>query len=406
MQYPAIFLAQRLIRHLPARGTLGVLLRLAAVSIAIASGAFLLVGAIMNGFHDATIRALQGIRAPCALIAPKGRMLDYEAIRSLIETRYPGRVRAFLPRGEVPLLMMDEDEELDITEPLLCLAIDPQAERHAQAIVRNITPYDTLSRLDDHAVIIGAERAAREGLAVGDTIVLAYPREENSARITSMRYRIAGFVETGIRELDERIVLMHYRDAVALTGIEWPREIGFLPINEKDSAALCRDLADLCAPLRVASWQTLNPTLASALALEYAAMAAILILICILAALSISALMLVFVREQRPMIAVLRAYGTPAATIVRALTGVGFLLVFMSGLMGACMGALIAYCIDHYQLIVLPDVYYISYLPAPVSLALIVSVIGIVCGVGFFATYIPVRRAYRIQPVTILREEA
>lgn len=405
MQYPAFFLARRLIRHLPARGTLGVLLRLAAASIMIASGAFLLVGAIMNGFHDATIHALQGIRAPCTLMAPKGRILDYEAIRALVEQRYPGRVHSFLPRGEVPVLMMNEHEELDITEPLLCIAIDPLAERSAQAISRGIAPEYALDELGSYAVIIGSERALREGLAVGDTIILAYPREHDSARIANAQCRIVGLVTTGIHELDERIVLMDHRDAVVLTGMEWPREIGFLPADGQDTASLCSDLGALCAPLRVASWETLNPTLASALALEYAAMGAILLLICILAALSISALMLVFVREQRPMIAVLRAYGIPSTTIVRALTGVGFLLVLVSGFIGALVGAGLAYCIDHYQLISLPDIYYISHLPAHVTFSLVAGVVGVVCCVGFFATYIPVRRAYLIQPALILREE-
>jgi len=251
----------------------------------------------------------------------------------------------------------------------------------------------------------GAERALREGFLVGDTLILAYPRERDSARMESHAYRIAGLVTTGVHELDERIVILGYQNAIELTGIEWPREIGFLPTEEHDTQSLCADLAQLCVPLRVASWETLNPTLASALALEYAAMGAILILICILAALSISALMLVFVREQRPMIAVLRSYGIPSITIVRALTGVGFLLVFLSGLVGTLIGAFIAYCIDRYELISLPDVYYISHLPAHVTLYLVIGVVGVVCFVGLFATYIPVRRAYLIQPAAILREE-
>lgn len=177
MQYPTIFLVSRLIRHLPARGTLGVLLRLAAISIAIASGSFLLVGAIMNGFHEATVYALRGIRAPCTLIAPKGRMLDYEAIIALVNQRYKDRIRGVLPRGEVPVLLMDADGELDITDPLLCIAIDPDAEKSGDAIIKGIHPNDSLDLLDEDAVIIGRERADLGGLLVGDSITLAYPRD-------------------------------------------------------------------------------------------------------------------------------------------------------------------------------------------------------------------------------------
>jgi lipoprotein-releasing system permease protein len=405
MQYPSFFLARRLVRHSFQRGILGSLLRLAAVSIVIASGAFLLVGAIMNGFHAATIRALQGVRAPCTLQAPKGRMLDYQAVRALVEAQYPGRVRCFLPRSEVPVLMIDDRQELDITDPLLCIAIDPEAEQCVEGLTRMIVPEGSLMVLAEYAIIIGAERALSEGISVGDTLSLAYPHEQDSTQMNRIRCRVVGIVTTGIQELDERIVLMHYRDATLFTGTDWPRELGFIPAHPDENAVLCSDLAVLCAPLRVVSWESLNPTLASALALEHAAMGAILFLICILAALSISALMVVFVREQRPIIALMRAYGIPASTIVRALVGVGFSLVVASGCVGMILGSVVAYSMDRYQLISLPSLYYISHVPALVTVPLVYGVIAVVCVVGFLATYIPVRRAYYVEPASILREE-
>jgi lipoprotein-releasing system permease protein len=157
--------------------------------------------------------------------------------------------------------------------------------------------------------------------------------------------------------------------------------------------------------LHVASWQSLYPALASALALEYLAMAAILTLMYGLSALTIAALMLIIVREQRPLIAMLAACGVERACLVRAIMLVGLTLVTVSGAVGIAGGAGLAYVIDRYRLIPLPDVYYATHLPAEVTLSLVGATFAMIVIVGCIATYIPARRAYQVSCAAVLREK-
>lgn len=406
MQYPSFFLATRLLRHIPLRGTLGLLLRIAAISIAIAAGSFVVVGAIMNGFHTATVRALQGVRAPCTLMAPRGRAIDSDAAIRQLSQHVGNRIAAFLPRCEFPVLIKNPSGDIDITEPLLCMAIDPVREYEGKILTRYIADPEILLTLNGPRIIMGARRLASENTSIGDTVTLAYPDEEGGKdALKTIECSVIGTVNTGLYELDERLVLMHHELLSELPSIEWPHELGIVPRDLSDAESLCRACEAVSAPLRAASWQSLYPSLAAALTLEYTAMGAILLLMCGLAALTIAALMLVVVREQRPLIAMLAACGVAREIIVRALTLVGVMLVVVSGGIGVAFGAGIAFALDYYALIPLPDVYYAAHLPATITPLLLIVTMGMITLVGWCATYIPARRAYHISCAAVLREE-
>jgi lipoprotein-releasing system permease protein len=104
--------------------------------------------------------------------------------------------------------------------------------------------------------------------------------------------------------------------------------------------------------------------------------------------------------------AILRAMGATARSIMAVFMLQGLLVGFVGMVAGLLSGLGICHLLSKYQFISLPsDVYYISTLPVQVETLDVVLVAVAALGISFLATIYPSRYAAKTNPVEALRYE-
>ncbi len=159
-------------------------------------------------------------------------------------------------------------------------------------------------------------------------------------------------------------------------------------------------------PLQAISWQDRYPAIVAALRLEKYAMFFILALITLVASMNIIALLSMHISSKRTDIAILRAMGIPLTTIKHAFVLFGLIIAGTATTIGIACASMASWIIEHYPCITLPDVYYVSTLPANMELNIAILVFCVVMIVTCFALAIAIRMINTIHITHVLRFEA
>jgi lipoprotein-releasing system permease protein len=125
---------------------------------------------------------------------------------------------------------------------------------------------------------------------------------------------------------------------------------------------------DLGYPYWTKDWKVMNRSLFSALKLEKLTMFVILAMIVMVGALNIISTLVMVVMEKTRDIAILRAMGASARSVMSIFMLQGLLVGLVGTLAGLASGLGICHLLAKYKFITLPsDVYYISKLPVQVE---------------------------------------
>jgi lipoprotein-releasing system permease protein len=142
------------------------------------------------------------------------------------------------------------------------------------------------------------------------------------------------------------------------------------------------------------------------LKLEKLAMFVILSMVVMVGALNIISTLIMVVMEKARDVAILRAMGATARSIMGIFMIQGLLVGVVGTLMGLGSGLGICHLLAKYKFISLPsDVYYISTLPVKVEVLDVCLVVGAALVISFLATLYPSFYAARTNPVEALRYE-
>lgn len=247
-------------------------------------------------------------------------------------------------------------------------------------------------------VVVGADLAARLGVAVGDVFEIV-PANESTMR----RLRVAGTFRSGLFEYDSTWIYV----ALETAGFNHAASAMSVQVHDVDnvkqvSAEVSKALGNTYT---IIDWQQANQPLFAALALERRMGLFIIGLIIAIATLNITTMLILVVVERRRDIAILNALGATR-------TGVMLLFIIEGGVVGAigaAAGVVIGFIAcaigNHYKLVSLPaDVYSISNVPliARPSEMLLAALVAFVLSV--LATIYPARAASRMRPVEALRD--
>jgi lipoprotein-releasing system permease protein len=150
----------------------------------------------------------------------------------------------------------------------------------------------------------------------------------------------------------------------------------------------------------------MNRSLFAALKLEKITMFIILTMIVLVGALNIISTLVMVVMEKTRDMAILRAMGATARSIMAVFMIQGLLVGVVGTTAGLASGLGICHLLSKYKFISLPsDVYYISTLPVLVEAWDVAFVAVAALGISFLATLYPSRYAARLNPVEALRYE-
>lgn len=250
--------------------------------------------------------------------------------------------------------------------------------------------------VNENGCLVGNLVAERLRLQLGDRVVVQAGGE-------SRQFRVVGIFETGVSQIDKKRIFLHHSATKSLFGKGLGRTIFQLSILEPDDAVDLAHQMQLTLGHRVISWQEREKVWLEVFRALRASSAITVSSILLLAGLGIFNVFAIMVIEKTRDIAILRSMGFTPKEVSAVFLWQGGIVLFAGIILGCLVGFLATYGISKIPMrirgIFSTDSFVVNwdanhYLWAILIASLFVSV----------ASWIPARRAARIEPAKIIRE--
>ena len=244
-------------------------------------------------------------------------------------------------------------------------------------------------------ILVGAALAERLRINPGSSVLLTYAGQ-------STRYRVAAIYETGVREIDRVRIFLHLSEARTL--LKRPYGASFLQLSLRDPnrAPEISQQIELVASHRATSWQQREKVWLDVFLFFRIAAAIMVSTIIIVSGLGMFNTLAMIVMEKTKDIAILRSMGFTRSDIGSIFMLQGGLVLFVGVLAGWLLGVASTYVVssvpikvrgifstDHVVVAWSAD----HYIGAAIAATVVV----------FVASWLPARRAARLEPAAIIR---
>lgn len=374
------------------------------LGIFIGSFSLALVTAIMQGFDIETQKKMQGIHAQ-ATIHAYGDSINTDALTPILIKEFP-EIAAFSPTSNAHALLQTEESENPTV--IVLQAIDPQKEVTVttmhEKIISNI-PLDVIAK---NGIIIGNRLAENAYIEIGDTVQILYAenKQRKSRTLSFKTYDavVKGFIKTGIDDFDTTMVLCSFE----LLNELFP-DIGIQSLHVKlapyaDESKTFTYIKNRFN-LGIYSWKELYPAIVSALKLEKYVFFLVLALISLVASMNIISLLFMIISDKMGDIAILKALGAMEKDIKNIFLLLGIIITGSASMLGIVAAMIVSWFLNHYPIIQLPDVYYVTHLPAYMSWYIPCLVLLLSLFMCIIAILLPIKKIHTISIARILRFE-
>ena len=250
--------------------------------------------------------------------------------------------------------------------------------------------------LDPMTILIGNRIAERLMLQVGDSVNLQGGTE-------NLQLRVAGLFETGVSQIDKNRVYVHLSTAKAFLGKRFSGSIFqlsmFDPPKAPDIAAQIQETIGH----RTVSWQEREQVWLDVFKALRVSSAITVSSILLLSGLGIFNVFAIMVIEKTRDIAILRSMGFKPSDASLIFLWQGGIVLFFGIILGVAIGILSTYGISQIPLritgIFATDSFVVNWDIAHYIWAIVIAMVFV-----SIASWIPARRAARIEPAKIIRE--
>jgi lipoprotein-releasing system permease protein len=298
---------------------------------------------------------------------------------------------------------------------IIVKGIDPALEGKVTDLVAKIDP-KILTELKNpgkerDGIILGADLAASLRVHRGDLVTLVSP-DSMLSPLGMMpkfkKFRVLGEFNSGLYEYDTSWALVGMQTAQRLFSLGNAVSLVEARINDiyRAEEISTRFQKKLGNRFVVNNWIRQNQSLFSAMKLEKIMLFITIGLIVLVASFNVVSTLVMMVLDKTSDIAILMAMGCTSRQIMRIFMLQGILIGVAGTILGAVLGVVGSWVMDHYRVIQLPlDVYFIPYLPFRVRPVDFILITVTAVAISFVSTLYPALRASRINPAEALRYE-
>ena len=373
---------------------------MSVVGIAIGVMALIIVIAVMTGFQNEIRARILGVNPHIMIQSYEGEIKDpQKLIGELKEIKGVNRAFPFIAFQAM----------IQSSGRFSGVAVKGIRGEDAEYMKKLVKEGSIDSLHKEGNVIIGKELAKNLGLFVGDGFTIMVPFGGYSpmgAMPETIRVRVGGVFETGMYEVDNTLIIMPLPDiervmGIGATGIE-------IKLDDVYRAKEIRTeiFKKIGLDYGIRTWMEMNRNLFSALKLEKLVMYIILGLIIFVASFNIITSLIMTVMEKKKDIAILKSIGAKKRSIMRIFMVEGITIGVVGSAIGSLLGYICCEIVKRTNIISLPaDIYYITKLPAEISVFDILTIAVLTAVICVLATIYPSLKASKIDPVEALRYE-
>jgi lipoprotein-releasing system permease protein len=353
---------------------------------------------IMSGFERVVSKKMQSINSDAIAYSLDGP-LDYEEMKSA--NNLP-TVKAVSGSSTRQVILSNQDKRSII----MLKAVDPEAENQTSSIFEKIkTNKEVPSKLlSKNRIILGHKVAQSLEFKVGDkvTLLVPEPKRKNKISLEEHDVTLSAFFDVGLEEYDNNMAYCSLETLYQM--FEDEEGVDQLAISLNENASISSLRSELPG-LEIRSWQELYPALVSSLKLEKYVMFCLLALITLVASMNMVSLLFMQVQAKRGDIAILKVMGMSASEIKKIFVSIGLFISVVASTLGLIFSFVIGLFLQAYPIIKLPDVYYVSHLPAHMNVWQFLFVFCITLLISLVATLTPSSLAQKVNITSVLRQE-
>lgn len=408
---------------------IALMIKVCFLGILIGTFSLMLTLIIMNGFEKVIHEKMQGINSQAIIYSP-GQQIDNKSIKTYLLKKFSNKIEAMSASSTRQVLIENKNSQ----SVLFIKGVDSEQE-HVTNIATKIELPKSLKSfsrlLTNNKIVIGTKTAQNYNLKIGDTLTLLIPKAGGKNKISLKRRKVevTGIFKVGLEEYDNNFafcsldflqtLFKETKEGVDQINLKFREPISMHSISisnikqkiynfftAKDLAQqTIEELRNDMPALSISSWKELYPALVASLKLEKYVMFFILALITLVSCMTMVSLLFMYIQQKRRDIAILKSMGLPDRNIRSIFLNIGLKITFWAATTGLTLAAIAGFILEKYPFINLPDVYYVSYLPARMDLEIFIVVFVCTMILGFFATWIPARRTKQINIAQVLRQE-
>ena len=404
-----LFLGLRYLKAKRKQRFISVITIISVLGVMVGVMALVVVLSVMNGFRSDLMSKILGVNSHVLVLNLSGTFSGYQQVARKVE-KIDGVV-AVTPFVYTQVMLNHAGR----VSGAVLRGVDPGSAARVVNFDKMIKE-GSLSSLSETekgtpTIIIGSELAKQIGASTGSLVTVISPEGKLTPlgrTPNTKKFRVTAIFDSGMYEYDASMVYISLSQAqrfLALGDNVTGLELKVKEVYQSDIIAK-KIQKKLGYPYWTKDWKLMNRSLFSALKLEKLTMFVILTMIVLVGALNIISTLVMVVMEKTRDVAILRAMGASAKSIMGIFMFQGILVGVIGTVAGLLSGLGLCQLLSKYQFINLPaDVYYISKLPVQVSISDVSIVAGAAVVISFLATLYPAWYASRLNPVESFRYE-